>query len=127
MGVVTLSPVSWPAGSPHSLCSHLGEVVVGLGPESSPYIKGGAGQGVRPAQGIGWDLSTNQEAFLSPAPMGQAFLSPVPSSRGWHLQPLNFLRIRGQAPSGGPAGGGTSPTRVPGRELASGAKRLQGA
>lgn len=129
LGVVTLSPVSWPPSSPHSLCSPLGEVGVGPGPEGSsaghcsPYIKGGAGQGVRPAQGRGWDLSTNQEAFPQPSPSGPVL--PVASAQQPWLA-LNLLGIRGQAPSGGPAGGGATPTKVPGRELASREKSLQG-
>lgn len=39
LGVVTLSLVSWPAGSPYSLCLALGEVGVGLGPEGGPSSK----------------------------------------------------------------------------------------
>lgn len=110
LGVVKLSPVSWPACSPHSLCSPLGEV--GVGPEGSsarhcsPYIKGGAGQGVRPSPVMGWGLSTNQEASLSPAPLGQPFLSPVPSSPGWHL---TFWGSEGRPPQEVPRGEGPAP------------------
>lgn len=90
--------------------SPLGEV--GVGPEGSsarhcsPYIKGGAGQGVRPAPVMGWDLSTNQEASLSPAPLGRPFLSPVPSSPGWHL---TFWGSEGRPPQEVPRGEGPAP------------------
>ena len=107
--VIILSPVSSPALFPHSLYSPLGAVGVGSVTEGSPagpcspYIKGGAAGGVRPAQVMGWGLSTNREASLSPAPVGQSFLSPVPSSPGWHL---TFWGSEGRPPQEVPLGEG---------------------
>lgn len=80
----------------------------GLGPKAPQpaYIKGGAAGGVRPAQVTGWGLSTNREASLSPAPVGQPFLSPVPSSPGWHL---TFWGSEGRPPQEVPLGEGPAP------------------
>lgn len=62
------------------------------------HIKGWAG----PAE-VGWVPP------LTRSPLGQPFLSPAPSSSGWHLT----FGTRAQ----GPAGGGVSPpSLVPGRE-----------
>lgn len=55
---------------------------------------------------MGWSLSTNQEASLSPAPQGWAFLSPVPSSCGWHL---TFWGSDGRPPQEVPLGEGPAP------------------
>lgn len=70
-----------------------------------PHQRWGAPRGESSPGGWG-GLSTNQEASLSPAPRGQAFLSPVPSSCGWHL---TFWGSDGRPPQEVPLGEGPAP------------------
>lgn len=102
----------------------LGRSGGGAGPGMRSLIKGGARQGVRAARGDGVESLHQSGGFPQPSPSGPGL--PVASAQQLWLA-LNLLGIRWQAPSGGPAGGGPSPTRVPGRDLASRERSLQGA
>ena len=83
--------------------------------------RGGPKSETSPGYGVG---SLHQSGgFPQPSPREPAL--PVASAQQPWLA-LNLLGIRGQAPSGGPAGGGAGPPRVPGRELTSKEKCLQG-
>lgn len=100
--------LSGPALFPHSLCSPLGAMGAGSAQPATAVPTSQVGQPRGPDYKAG---SLHQSGgFTQPSPRGPVL--PVASA----LQPrlaLTLLGIRGRASSGGPAGGGASPTGGP--------------